>query len=241
VSSIAPVLLTALGLGFLGSSHCLAMCGGIAGALGMGTGTTAGGGRFALLAGFSAGRITSYAVIGLLLGGLVQWGAGTASTLLTPLRLLAGLLLVAMGLYVAGWWRGLTRLEALAMPLWHRLQPFASRLLPVHSLTGSVALGAIWGWLPCGLVYSTLAWATTSGSAVVAALGMLAFGLGTLPAMLGMTVLGERLGRLRRAATFRYAAGVMLILFGVWTAWAAVPLHSTGEHHAHHHGPSAMQ
>jgi len=232
---MTPEFAAAFGLGFLGSSHCLAMCGGIAGALGMGTGTVSGRRRLLLAAGFNLGRITSYAVIGLLLGGLVQWGTGAASTLLAPLRLLAGLLLIAMGCYVAGWWLGLTRLEMLAMPLWRRLQPLAAQLMPVSSLRAALALGAVWGWLPCGLVYSTLAWAASSGNAAATALAMFAFGLGTLPAMLGMTWVGERLGRLRQATALRAAAGVLLILFGAWTAWAVLPLETGNGHHAHHH------
>lgn len=109
--------------------------------------------RLRLLLAYNLGRILSYACAGLLLG-LAGW-AVARTPLAGALRVVAGLLLIAMGLYLAGWWSGLTRVEALGRGLWRHLEPFARRLLPVSSLPRALLLGAIWGWLPCGLVYST--------------------------------------------------------------------------------------
>ena len=125
---------------------------------------------------------------------------------------LAGLLL---GL--AGWWSGLTRIEALGRGLWRHIQPVANRLLPVSSLPRALLLGALWGWLPCGLVYSTLLWAASQGNAVDSALLMLAFGLGTWPVLLATGLAAERTSALLRKRGVRVAGGLLVILFGLWT------------------------
>lgn len=84
--------------------------------------------RLRLLLAYNLGRILSYACAGLLLG-LAGW-AVARTPLAGALRVVAGLLLIAMGLYLAGWWSGLTRVEALGRGLWRHLEPFARRLLP---------------------------------------------------------------------------------------------------------------
>ncbi|MCR3771328.1 sulfite exporter TauE/SafE family protein, partial [Pseudomonas aeruginosa] len=101
--------------------------------------------------------------------------------------------------------------------LWRHLEPFARRLLPVSSLPRALLLGAIWGWLPCGLVYSTLLWATSQGSALDSALLMLAFGLGTWPVLLATGMAAERVTALLRRRGVRIVGGLMVILFGLWT------------------------
>ncbi|MBW6083160.1 sulfite exporter TauE/SafE family protein, partial [Pseudomonas aeruginosa] len=113
--------------------------------------------------------------------------------------------------------QGLTRVEALGRGLWRHLEPFARRLLPVSSLPRALLLGAIWGWLPCGLVYSTLLWATSQGSALDSALLMLAFGLGTWPVLLATGMAAERVTALLRRRGVRIVGGLMVILFGLWT------------------------
>lgn len=159
VAELAPLLVSALILGLLGGGHCLGMCGGLMGALTLAIPAEQRGRRLRLLLAYNLGRILSYACAGLLLG-LAGW-AVARTPLAGALRVVAGLLLIAMGLYLAGWWSGLTRVEALGRGLWRHLEPFARRLLPVSSLPRALLLGAIWGWLPCGLVYSTLLWATS--------------------------------------------------------------------------------
>ncbi|WP_313116650.1 sulfite exporter TauE/SafE family protein [Ectopseudomonas guguanensis] len=212
---LAPLLVSALILGLLGGGHCLGMCGGLMGALTLAIPPEQRGRRLQLLLAYNLGRILSYALAGLLLG-LAGWVvAGSQAEVI--MRTLAALLLIAMGLYLAGWWSGLTRIEALGRGLWRHIQPLTRRFMPVTSIPKAVVLGSLWGWLPCGLVYSTLLWASSQGNAVNSALLMLAFGLGTWPVLLATGLAAERITALLRKRGVRMAGGLLVILFGIWT------------------------
>jgi len=215
VPDLLPLLGSALVLGLLGGGHCLGMCGGLMGALTLAIPPEQRGRRLRLLLAYNLGRILSYASAGLLLG-LAGWAVASSPAALA-LRVVAALLLIAMGLYLAGWWSGLTRIEALGRGLWRHIQPLASRLLPVSSLPRALLLGALWGWLPCGLVYSTLLWAASQGNAGYSAALMLAFGLGTWPVLLATGLAAERVSALLRRRSVRVAGGVLVMLFGIWT------------------------
>ncbi len=212
---LAPLLISALILGLLGGGHCLGMCGGLMGALTLAIPPEQRGRRLQLLLAYNLGRILSYASAGLLFG-LAGWAVASSPAAML-LRIVAGLLLISMGLYLGGWWSGLTRIEALGRGLWRHIQPVASRLLPVSSLPRALLLGALWGWLPCGLVYSTLLWAASQGDALDSGLLMLAFGLGTWPVLLATGMAAERLTALLRRRGVRMAGGLLVILFGLWT------------------------
>lgn len=212
---LAPLLVSALILGLLGGGHCLGMCGGLMGALTLAIPPEQRARRFRLLLAYNLGRVLSYTTAGVLIG-LAGWAVASSPAAMA-LRVIAALLLIAMGLYLAGWWSGLTRIEGLGRHLWRHLQPIASRLMPVSSLPRALLLGAIWGWLPCGLVYSTLLWAASQGSAVDSGLLMLAFGLGTWPVLLATGLAAERLTTLLRKRGVRIAGGLLVILFGLWT------------------------
>ena len=212
---LAPLLVSALILGLLGGGHCLGMCGGLMGALTLAIPKEQRSRRFRLLLAYNLGRILSYATAGLLIG-LAGWAVANSPAALF-MRVLAGLLLIAMGLYLAGWWSGLTRIEALGRGLWRFIQPVANRLLPVSSLPRALLLGALWGWLPCGLVYSTLLWSASQGNALDSALLMLAFGLGTWPVLLATGLAAERVTAILRKRSVRMAGGLLVILFGSWT------------------------
>lgn len=212
---LAPLLVSALILGLLGGGHCLGMCGGLMGALTLAIPPQQRGRRLQLLLAYNLGRILSYSAAGLLLG-LAGWAVrGSAAEVV--MRSLASLLLIAMGLYLAGWWSGLTRIEALGRGLWRHIQPLTRRFMPVSSLPRALVLGGLWGWLPCGLVYSTLLWASSQGDARVSALLMLAFGLGTWPVLLATGLAAERITALLRQRGIRMAGGLLVILFGLWT------------------------
>ena len=215
MADLAPLLISALILGLLGGGHCLGMCGGLMGALTLAIPPEQRGRRLQLLLAYNLGRILSYASAGLLFG-LAGWAVASSPAAML-LRIVAGLLLISMGLYLGGWWSGLTRIEALGRGLWRHIQPVASRLLPVSSLPRALLLGALWGWLPCGLVYSTLLWAASQGDALDSALLMLAFGLGTWPVLLATGMAAERLTALLRRRGVRMAGGLLVILFGLWT------------------------
>ncbi|MCK6405114.1 MAG: sulfite exporter TauE/SafE family protein [Rhodocyclaceae bacterium] len=200
-------------VGLLGGTHCVGMCGGIVGALSMGAAP-----RLSLHLAYNAGRIASYAVAGAIVGTL-----GAASLALSeqlPLRIalyvLANLMLIALGLYLMGVTQALAFTERLGQNLWRRIQPATRRFLPARTVRQAFPLGLLWGWLPCGLVYSALATALTAGSALRGAGLMLAFGLGTLPNLL---LAGFLLARLRgwvQRRVVRVAAGLTVAGFGVW-------------------------
>ncbi|MFK3721904.1 sulfite exporter TauE/SafE family protein [Pseudomonas fulva] len=212
---LLPLLGSALVLGLLGGGHCMGMCGGLMGALTLAIPPAQRGRRLRLLVAYNVGRVLSYTVAGLMLG-MAGWAVANSPAVFV-LRIMAALLLIAMGLYLAGWWSGLTRIEAMGRGLWRHIQPVASRLLPVSSLPRALLLGALWGWLPCGLVYSTLLWAASQGDALYSAGLMAAFGLGTWPVLLATGLAAERVNRLLRRRSVRVAGGMLVVLFGVWT------------------------
>ncbi len=215
MTDLLPQLLSALMLGLLGGGHCLGMCGGLMGALTLAIPAERRHQRLRLLVAYNAGRILSYTTAGLLLG-LAGW-ALASGPLAAVMRSIAGLLLIAMGLYLAGWWSGLTRIEALGRGLWRHLQPITRRCMPITSAPRALLLGGLWGWLPCGLVYSTLLWAASQGDALRSATLMFTFGLGTLPVLLATGLAAERLVSLLRQRGVRIAGGLLVILFGLWT------------------------
>mgnify|MGYP006146315477 FL=1 len=219
---MSPDFLAAILIGLLGSSHCLVMCGGIASALQLSVPAEQRrhGWYFPLL--LSAGRLTTYALFGALVGyfGITAMQVTGASMLW--LRLLAGLLLIAMALYISRLWFGLTLLEKIGQGLWQRLQPLSKALLPLDSANKAYRYGLLWGFLPCGLVYSTLSWSLASGSALKGAALMLGFGIGTLPALLAVGSAANALRQLKANMLFRYATAAILAIYGFYTIWLAL-------------------
>ncbi|MFN4236100.1 MAG: sulfite exporter TauE/SafE family protein [Vogesella sp.] len=200
--------------GLLGGVHCLGMCGGIVTAISL----TGNGSRPLLLVGYNLGRLASYVLIGALLGGLSHWGLAQTSYL--PLQqslfVLANMLLILLGLYLAGLSNMVGRIEKLGVPLWQRLQPLTRRFLPVRHPLHSIAVGAVWGWVPCGLVYTASLSALASQSAADGALVMLSFGLGTLPNLLLMGSFASHLQRLKQQRPVRLLAGLAVCGIGGW-------------------------
>lgn len=220
-------------IGLLGGVHCVGMCGGIVSAFSVASNrrpfpvaVTSGSGAMAQpavisdalrVAAYNAGRISSYAIAGAIAGGVAQ-GVRTLS-FMSSLQIagywLANLMLIALGLYLMDAWRGLARLEAAGQVVWRRLQPLMKHLLPVDSTPKAFALGGLWGWVPCGMVYSVLLTAMMSGSAVSGAMVMLAFGAGTLPVLVTMGMLGTRLQVWTRKRWVRVASGLLVLAFGL--------------------------
>jgi sulfite exporter TauE/SafE len=173
---------------------------------------------------YNAGRIGSYALAGALAGGLA---AGLASLPGLPklqwlAYLLSNVLLLALGLYLSGLWPALARVEMLGQQFWRRLQPLNKRLQPVDNWWKTFLLGSLWGWLPCGMVYSNLVIAGLSGSAQSGALAMLAFGTGTLPTLFATGMLGARLRTILQSPHSRMAAGAVVFSFGMLGLWRIV-------------------
>lgn len=225
--------ISAFAVGFLGSLHCVGMCGGISGALGTALKTESSqrpwretSRRLAYQFMYSSGRLFSYSIAGALAGTL-----GTAVTAYVPhgplyLRMLAGLMMILLGFYISGWWLGLTKLEQLGNQLWQKIAPFTRKLIPVDTYPKALLLGVLWGWLPCGLVYSALTWSIGAGNPVDGALLMLYFGIGTLPAMIAVGLFANILADIAKSNAVRALAGIAMMTYGIWTiAGPQLPLH----------------
>lgn len=236
--------------GLLSSGHCFGMCGGIVGAFSVGRpaasnsaanpGATPGAapgtsprsaGRLSGLLAYNAGRILTYAALGALAGTL----GATVGGLLPPelarrgARLFAALFLVGLGLFLAGRPQFLQPIERLGARLWRRIEPLSRGLLRARGRGHAVALGLVWGFLPCGLVYSMLAMASLAGGPDEGALVMLAFGAGTLPALFAAGLAASRLRDLARSTVLRRSAAAAYIALGAWLAFTAI----AGPSHAH--------
>jgi sulfite exporter TauE/SafE len=238
ISGLLPVFV----VGLLGSVHCAGMCGGIVGALSVASPSgravpvavravpsvvapsLSAGPALANVLAYNLGRIGSYMLAGALAGS-VGAGAGLLARLpgLPALQAggywMANLMLAMLGLYLMDAWRGLAWLEQGGQVVWRHVQPLLRRLRPVPGIAFGpgrmLAAGALWGWLPCGMVYCVLVTAMLSGSTAGGALVMLAFGLGTLPMLLGLGLLGARLRACLRVRGVRVACGALVLGFGL--------------------------
>jgi sulfite exporter TauE/SafE len=212
-------------VGLLGSVHCAGMCGGIVGALSVAPAVgrpvpvrvAAARRPAANVAAYNAGRIGSYMVAGALAGGLAQGAQAVAHlpALQAGAYWIANLMLAALGLYLMDAWRGLARLEQGGRIVWRGVQPLLRKVGPLDRPARMFVAGGLWGWLPCGMVYSVLVTAMLSGSAVRGALVMLAFGLGTLPMLLGLGLVGARLRGWLASPRVRLGCGVLVLAFGL--------------------------
>jgi sulfite exporter TauE/SafE len=203
-------------VGLLGGVHCLGMCGSIVGIL---TGQLPkDGARWPFHLAYNSGRIASYTVAGMLVGAIGQAGLlfRDAVPVQHLLFALSSLMLIALGLYLAGLWSMVRRIEQLGSVLWQRIQPLTRFVFPITSPLRALLLGMLWGWLPCGLVYSVLVTALASGHPQSGALIMLAFGLGTLPNLLVIGLFWERCRRWVQSPRVRLFAGLVVMAFGVY-------------------------
>ena len=234
---MTALLAAALTLGFLGSTHCVAMCGGIVSVLAAGAAPNLRRAQrppILRIVLYSVGRILSYAVAGAAVGALslLVRDALPVRVGQLALRAGAGLLLLGLGLHLTGLFRGFAVLERVGSPLWQRLEPVAKRLLPVRSGWHALALGALWGWVPCGMVYTALGLAAATGTAPGGALARGLFGAGTLPAMVRFGLLSRGVSSLMHGARglwLRRGAGAVLASFGVMSLlFVALSLRSAG-------------
>ena len=209
-------------IGLLGGVHCVGMCGGIVSALTVqvrlpGQANPARR-EWPLHLAYNLGRIGSYTAAGAAMGAIGTVGMLFNDILPVQLALYvaANLMLVALGLYLTGFTRALSGVEKLGHRLWARIQPLTRRFLPARTVAQAFPLGLLWGWLPCGLVYSALATALGAGSPARGALLMLAFGLGTLPNLLLAGILLARLNEFVRRPAVRIASGLLVLGFGIY-------------------------
>jgi uncharacterized protein len=240
LSFIFTGFFTALITGLASSLHCLGMCGGAISAMMLTAKPESSRAHVAtfpiallssarqvaalptdaitnlpLVLAFNGGRILSYGVAGAVAGAL---GSGAGALLMSdamPFRLalflMANIIMLLTGLYIAGWTIGLAPLERAGQYLWRHLSPLTNKFLPVETLPQAVLLGALWGWIPCALVYAMLVVALASGNAINGAATMIAFGLGTLPAMTAAGMLSAHMKTKLRDKRLRIAAGLVVI------------------------------
>ncbi len=214
-------------VGLMGAGHCMGMCGGLVGAFSQQLANRPQQNILASQLGFifsyNLGRITSYILAGALIGG----SASLLSTLfsldiyLISMRILAGMMMIVTGLYIAQIWAGIVQIERFGKLIWKLLAPFAKKLLPIANLKQAFVAGLIWGWLPCGLVYSTLTWAIAANSIQDGAFIMAAFGLGTLPALISAGVAAQFFSKWILKKEVRLVSGLILVIFGLHTIYVA--------------------
>ena len=237
-------------LGLFSTVHCIGMCGGIIGALSLSLPDSLRQQRtmhLLFISLYNIGRILSYSFAGLVVGTIGAEAAAYTDMSGGPsiLRHTGVVLMIAIGLYLAGWLPQLSRVERIGMPIWRLLEPIGRRLVPVTTMPKALLYGLVWGWLPCGMVYFVLVWALTSGSAAQGAMTMAAFGLGTLPSLLGAGLAVSSLKRFTQSRTTRQLVGVLVIMMAIGSLLMPMGGHKHG--HAsddsvdHQHMGHAMQ
>ena len=228
MSDIA-IITSAFLLGLLGSVHCAAMCGGLAGYLETSHKKSGAKSSIKPSISFHIGRFGSYALVGMVASVFGQsllkvTGEHAAHTLM---QMLAGGFLIIVGLNLTGWWNGLGYVEKAGQRFWRWLSPLTRHIYPISNYPRAIAAGALWGWLPCGLVYSAAMLAIATSHALTGAVAMVAFGLGTTPALLAIAF-GGRVIALKSNPQVRQWAGGALVLFGVgfFTGVSITGMHS---------------
>ena len=232
MTDLLPILAAAFITGFLGSVHCFGMCGGISGLFAINASVASLRTQIPKAIAYNIGRILSYAFLGVTVAVLGKSAVASIPDLMAPIRLTSGALIIFVGLQLAFGWRILAPLENAGARLWKRIAPAAKGLVPVETTTQALGLGLIWGWLPCGLVYSVLLLAATTAEATSGGMVMIAFGLGTMPAMVATGVSASKLAQFMSGK--RMGAGILIIVLGLATiAMPVMKMSGTQEHSGH--------
>jgi len=198
------------------------MCGGIAGMLHAQVPS----GRGWLAFGFHGGRISSYLIIALiatLIGMLPsQWVPDQAPVVM---RLFLGFLMVFMAAFIALPGRFRDRIGEALSPLTQRLMPLFKHFLPVRTLDQATGLGLLWGLLPCGLLYMIIASAVLLADPMATVFMVLAFGLGTTPALLGTGLVALRVRSMTNRRDLRWVAALVMGMAGLLVALGPILIH----------------
>jgi uncharacterized protein len=216
--------LVALLMGLFSALHCLGMCGSIIGSLTLSLRQEIREQKSTLMPfvlSYNLGRISSYALGGFFAGMLhhvltLPFGEGHGHRLL---QILSAVVMAGAGLHIAGWFQRFAYIEKFGAHFWKRIEPYGRRVIPVETLPQAYVFGLVWGWLPCGLVYTALALAATTDSVMRSTLTMFAFGVGTLPAVFGVGIMTSLLVRLSRMNKFRQVTGLILIALALLAAF----------------------
>jgi sulfite exporter TauE/SafE len=227
------VLITAFLAGLLGSGHCFGMCGGIAGSLGALSG---GSGRKQLVLPalqFNLGRLLGYAILGAIAAGII--GAVGEIVALKAyakwFRVVTAVMVMIIGLQFLVDWGSLNIIEKGGAGIWKKIAPIAAKVSQRNDWVGRTGLGICWGFLPCGLVYTVLVTAASTGNSLTGALTMFSFGVGTAPAMMGLTIAAPALATFLSDKLVRRIVGFSLIVLAIWMM---MPIIAAGGGHAHH-------
>lgn len=212
---LTATLFSALLMGLLGSTHCIGMCGGIVSTLNTGFSGHKPARPWLIQLGYNLGRISSYMLIGLLAGLFTSQLMNRLPDPHAVSMKISGLFFILLGIYISQLFNSLGWLEKAGARLWKHIEPFGRRYLPARTPLAAWKLGLIWGWLPCGLVYSALALAVTQTSAWQAALTMLMFGLGTLPTLLLIGHFAAQLRAWLQQVWLRWLLGGTLVVYGL--------------------------
>lgn len=215
MTELIPVLATAFVTGLLGSAHCFGMCAGISGLFAINASVASLKTQVPKAFAYNIGRVLSYAILGVVVGVLGKTIVSSIPDIAAPVRFASGVLIILVGLQLAFGWRILSPLETAGSKIWKRIAPAARGLVPVETTTQALGLGLIWGWLPCGLVYSVLLLAATTTDAAGGGLVMIAFGLGTMPAMIATGVSASKIAQFMSGK--RLGAGLLIIVLGLAT------------------------
>ncbi|CAA9890486.1 conserved membrane hypothetical protein [Candidatus Methylobacter favarea] len=221
--SFTASYLVAFMMGLISSMHCIGMCGSIIGTLTLSLSPEIRNNKARLLPfvfNYNFGRITSYTLAGALVGiiePLITLPLGEMQGH-RILQLLSAAIMAGAGLYIAGWFPRFAYIEKAGIYFWKIIEPYGRKLIPVKNRTHAYFFGMVWGWLPCGLVYAALTLAVTAGSISTSALTMLAFGLGTLPAVMGVGIMTGILTRLSRMQHFKQGIGLFMLALAVLAA-----------------------
>lgn len=214
--------LSAFIIGLLGSGHCIVMCGGISTMLTTAISDQARHKQVFIVFAYNFGRIASYSLIGAIVAFTSSMAAKNIGFPVVILKTIAGVFLVFLGLYLGQWLMWLSRIEYLGKKVWRHISPLTKNFIPIKNVKSALALGALWGWLPCGLVYSTLTWSLASADTLNGALIMLFFGLGTLPALLSISLGTFSVKSLLTQTLFRKASAILVILYGIYSILIAM-------------------
>jgi sulfite exporter TauE/SafE len=234
VIDVWPQVTAAFVTGVLGSAHCVGMCGGISGLFAVNAAAASLRTQLPRAIAYNLGRVLTYAILGIVVALLGKTIVGSIPKLAAPVRLASGLLIILIGLQVAFNWRILTPLENAGAKLWRKIAPTAKSLLPVETAAQALGLGLAWGFLPCGLVYSVLLLAASTTDPASGSLVMLAFGLGTMPAMMATGLSALKLSQFMSRR--RLGAGLLIVLIGLATiAMPVMKLSGSQDHPVRQH------
>jgi len=217
---ISSPILIAFVIGLFSSLHCVSMCGSIIGTLSFSLKPEIRSNKAKMatfIFSYNLGRIFSYMLAGLIIGlieSIVTMPLGEEHGH-QILKIISALIISGAGFYIAGWFPAFAYIEKTGSRFWKAIEPYGRKLIPVATLNQAFLFGMVWGWIPCGLVYTALALAATSGDIVISALSMLAFGLGTLPAVMGTGLVSSFISRISSLRTTKQVIGMLLVLVAI--------------------------